>query len=58
MKKREVISGSQSVPEWVKGVAGPPGPPGPPVSYSLSDIKEITKAVHRAFRVQIYKQTT
>ena len=48
MKKREVISGSQSVPEWVKGAAGPPGPLGPPVSYSLSDIEKIIKAVHRA----------
>ena len=30
--RREVISGSQSLPDWFKGIQGPVGPPGRPVS--------------------------
>ena len=38
--RREVISGSQSPPDWFKGIQGPVGPPGQagvPVSGSFSE---------------------
>ena len=47
--RREVLSGTQAIPDWIKGIAGPPGPPGPPVCQ-VHQFRPINLYQYRAVR--------